>query len=230
MQCAAVLLLEVARQSQHTKDDNAEITSDIQKLLNLLHVMQPQDPVADRAYHVVCRILHNVAPVLQSKAAELLTEGVASQAAAEQSFRPPIAPDTQQQSRASWTPGHFFDGTSSVTDHQYYPQGLNQESQDTSQLSYDHSMYGDFPLPNVTISSTFGNPFINNWDEGVPVIDMQNLWYNPGFPSTDMPEHVGDMNPLLAPYVEQQHPQHQQQPPGSGGTNMPRGQQQQRRE
>lgn len=75
MQCAAVLLLELGYQSRHAKDNNAEITSDIQKLMNWLHTMQQDNPVAERAHHVMRRILQNVAPALQEKAAELLAEG-----------------------------------------------------------------------------------------------------------------------------------------------------------
>lgn len=219
MQCAAVLLLEIGYKSQHTKDHNDAITFDIQKLMNWLRAMQPMDPLAARAYHVVRRILQNVAPTLQTKAAELLTEGGASNTANEQSSGPHITPYRHQQSSANWAQGDFFDGSASVTGNQYYPSGLSQDSsQDTSQFSYDHLMYGGYALQDTHFSSTFGNPFMNSWDEGVPVVDMQNLWNDITFSSSDMPEDVGDTHQYMVP-------QHQQQSSGSAGTNVLLGQQ-----
>ncbi|KAF2625798.1 hypothetical protein BU25DRAFT_345214 [Macroventuria anomochaeta] len=224
MQCAAVLLLEVGYQNRHTKDNNAEITSDIQKLMKWLHAMQPNDPCADRAYHVVRRTLQNVAPALQSKATELLTEGEGSEAADGQSFRPFVSPYRQQQANTNWAQGDFSDGSASVTGHQYYSQASNQDYQDTTQSPRHHSMYGSLPFEDIHMLNTSGNPSINNWDEGVPWAGMQNLWYNPSFSSANMPEDVGDMDLLSTSYTEQEH--HQQQSYDAAGMDMPHGQQQ----
>lgn len=211
MQCAAVLLLELGYQSRHIQDNNAQITTDIQKLINWLHAMQRNDPVAERAYHVMRRILQNVAPALQPKAAELLTEGLASEAADEQSFMPFVTPHKDQHYDVNWAQGDFFDGSASVTGHQYYSQGTNHNRQDTTQPSQDHWMYGSYPPDDLQMSSAFGNPFINYWDEGVPLIGTQNLWYNQGFPSANMPEDLSDMDLFPTPYMEQQHHHHHHQ-------------------
>lgn len=209
MQCAAVLLLEIAYQGQHTKDNNAEITSDMQKLILWLHAMQPSDSVAGRAYQVLRKILHSVAPALQSKAAELLTETTASDTAETEPPRLFNPPYRQQQSRTDWAQGDFFDGSTSGTGHHYYPQAMNWNHQDTLQSSYNHLTYGSFPLEEFHVSNTFGNPFINHWDEGAPVVDIQNLWYNSNYPSADMAEDLGDIN-LMATHVVQED---QRQPP-----------------
>jgi hypothetical protein len=107
---------------------------------------QQNDPVAERAYFVMRRILQNCAPVLRSKAAELLTEGLA----AGESFRPGITPHKDQGASLNRAQGDFFDGSASVTGRQYYPQDLDQNYYDTGQASQDTSMYGnhlleDFP-------------------------------------------------------------------------------------
>jgi hypothetical protein len=208
MQCAAVLLLEIAYQGQHTKDNSAEIMSDMQKLILWLHAMQPKDSVAGRAYQVLRKILHNVTPALQSKAAELLTEDIASGTAETESPRLFGPPHRQQQSRADWAQGEFFDGSTSATGH-YYSQAMNWNHQDTSQSAYNHLAYGGFPLEEFHISNTFGNPFINHWDEGAPVVDLQNLWYDPSYSSAEIPEDLGDMN-LMTTHVVQED---QRQPP-----------------
>jgi hypothetical protein len=204
MQCAAVLLLELRYQSQHTKEDNAPITADIQKLLSWLHVMQQNDPVAERAYFVMRRILQSVAPVLQFKAAELLTEGLA----AGESFRPGITPHKDEGASLNWAQGDFFDGSASVTGHQYYPQDIDQNYYNTAQVSRDNSMYGNYPLKDFQMQSAFGNPFSNSWDE-------QNLWYDSHFSSIDTPRDLSDMQLYPTSYTEpqHQHPQLQSQQP-----------------
>jgi hypothetical protein len=198
MQCAAVLLLELRYQSQHTKDDNAPITADIQKLLSWLHVMEQNDPVAERAYFVMRRILQNVAPVLQPKAAELLTQGLATG----ESYRPGITPHKDQGASFDWAQSDFFDGSASVTGRQYYPQDIDQNYYDTAQVSQDNSMYGNYPLKDFQMQSPFGNPFSNSWDE-------QNLWYDSHFSSINMPGDLSDMQLYPTSYTERQH-QHQQ--------------------
>jgi hypothetical protein len=194
MQCAAVFLLEVGYQSRHIKENNASITADIQKLINWLHVMQQNDPVAKRAHHVVRQILKNVAPILQDKASELLTAGVADSALGGQTSRRLATPDGSQSTDNDWAQGNLFDGSVSVTDHQYISQGADQSYYSIPQSSQDPSMYGNFTLEDLQLSGYFGNPFVNNWDEVTPLAGVQNLWYNIGTDPADQQEDIGDMN------------------------------------
>ncbi|KAF1925796.1 uncharacterized protein M421DRAFT_231773 [Didymella exigua CBS 183.55] len=209
MQCAAVLLLEVGYQSRQTKDNNASITADIQKLINWLQVMQQNDPVAERAYYVVRRILQNVAPVLQEKAIELLAESVASSAADMQIPKRPATAYGRQSTSLDWAQGNFFDGSASATGHQYYAERTDQNYYGTGQFPQDVSPYGSFPLEDLQLSGTFGNPFVNNWDEDMPLAGVQNPWHNPLTSSTDQQDDLSNMNLYPVSNVDQGHQQGQ---------------------
>jgi len=210
MQCAAVLLLEIGYQAQHTKDDNASITADIQKLINWLHVMRQNDPVAGRAHHVVRRILQNVAPVLQDKAAELLDSGSADSASNRQIPGFHDISHGVQNDVVDWAQGNLFDGSASVSGHQYYPQDVDQSSFGSAQPSQDYSAYRDNARDNLRLSGTFGNPFINNWDESIPLGGIQSPWYNASTLQANQEEDIGDMNLCPGSNVEQFRPQQQQ--------------------
>jgi hypothetical protein len=203
MQSAAVLLLEMGYQTRHLKDNNASITADIQKLIKWLHAMQQNDPVAERAHHVVRRILQNVAPSLQAKAAELLDEG---------GLQPGFldTPRGGQNTGISWAQGNLFDGSASVSGHQYYPHSTDQRYFGTAQWSQGYSSYGNLPLDDLQLSGTFGNPFINSWDEGVPLAGIQNQWYNTGTAAVDPEEDTGDINLYPGANGEQVHLQQPQ--------------------
>lgn len=210
MQCAAVLLLEVGYQSRHTNDNQASITNDIQKLISWLHAMQQNDPVADRAYHVVRRILENVAPFLQDKATELLADVVANSALDAQRHKHFTARHVNQSTGLDWSQGNFFDGSASVTGHQYYPQGINQNYSGTAQSTQDHALDGGYSFDDLQMSGTFGNPFVNNWDEGVPFSGVQNLWFN-SIPdtTTDQEEDLSNMNLYPGSNMQQRYEEQQ---------------------
>lgn len=216
MQCAAVLLLEAGYQNQHTQDNNSEITSDIQKLIVWLHAMGQNDPCADRAYGVLQRILNDVAPFLRSKAKELLTAGAASKDLAEQahdSFAPPFS---QQGTSSDWAQGELFNGSDQLTGHMYYPQTSEQTYQDTSFPLAGWSTYDSMPFDNMRMPNVFGNPFINNWDEAMPLSSLQNLLPNGRSFAPDGQAAAGDMLLPLGMDVQgqqqQQQQRHQQQP------------------
>jgi hypothetical protein len=212
MQCAAVLLLEIAYQQRHSEEHNDKITVDIQKLLNWLRAMQTNDPVAGRAHHVVRRILQTCAPALQAKAAEVLKKGSSSRGADRKISNPFISLYKPPKTDSDWAQGKFFNGSTSSTGHQYYPppQNSDQDHIDPSIPIYGHAAYMKFPTEQFHLMSTFGNPFINNWDEASPVVDVKTLWHSPDFETGgNMLADIGDMD-LLAPYMELQ----QQKDPG----------------
>ncbi|KAF3048640.1 hypothetical protein E8E11_007367 [Didymella keratinophila] len=210
MQCAAVLLLEIGYQAQHTKDDNASITADIQRLINWLHVMRQDDPVAGRAHSIVRRILQNVAPILRDKASELLDKGSADSASNRQTPGFHDASQGNQNNIVDWAQGNLFDGSASVKGHQYYPQDVDQSSFGSAQPSQGHSAYGDDPLADLWLSGTFGNPFINSWDESIPWGGIQSPRFNASTLQANQEQDIGDMNLYPGSNVEQVHPQQQQ--------------------
>ncbi|KAJ4992890.1 hypothetical protein SVAN01_01594 [Stagonosporopsis vannaccii] len=209
MQCAAVLLLEVGYQFQHANDNDAEITSDFQKLILWLHVMGRNDPCADRAYRVLQRILHDVAPLLRPKADELLNAGAARGIPTEQSHDSFTSPFTQQDSNPNWAQGDLFDGSEQSSGHMYYPQTTDHNYQDTLFPLNGWSTNESMPFEYVRMPNMFGNPFINNWDEGMPLSNLQNLWPNSSSFVHSGPETTGDV--FLSPGVDLQGQQQQQQ-------------------
>lgn len=188
MQCVAVLLLEMAYKARHTKNNHGEIEADIRKLMNWLRAMQSNDPVARRAYHVVRKILQHCAPVLQAKAAELLSEDSPSQPAGHDTFRSFDSTPSMQNPGLDWSQGQFYDESNSMFGHQYYQSGPASTS------TYD-AVYANLAEEQTYRPSTFGNPFVNYWDEGMPAFNMQDLWSNPShLPNTDYLGDLGDMD------------------------------------
>lgn len=213
MQSAAVLLLEIGYQTRHVEENNASITADIQKLIVWLQAMQHNDPVAERAYHVVRRILQSVAPILQDKAAELLDEGQAYSVSDAHTPRTSDTPHGGQDTGVNWAQGNLFDGSASVSGNQYHPQSADQSYFDTAQSSQGYSAYGNYSLDDLQLSGTFGNPFINSWDEGIPLAGIQNPWYNAGTAAVGHEDDIGSMSLFPGTNGEQaqlQSPQNQQ--------------------
>src|SRR5690242_10426297 len=178
MQCAAVLLLEVGYRNQHTQDNDTEITSDIQKLIFWLHAMGQNDLCADRAYRVLLRILTDVAPFLRPKANELLNADAISHIPTGQSHDAFTSPFSQQGNNPNWAQGDLFDGSEQPHGHMYYPQSTDQNYQDTLFPLNGWSTNDSISFDDVRIPNNFGNPFVNNWDEGMPLSGLQNLWPN----------------------------------------------------
>lgn len=207
MQCAAVLLLELCYQNQHTKDNNAEITSDVQKLIGWLHALSQNDPCADRAYAVLQRILHDVAPYLRPKATELLKTGTADDIQTEKYHNSFIYPHAKQSTDSNWVQGNLFDGSEESSGHMCYAQPGYQNYHDTmfppnGWPTQDTTSFDDMRMPNM-----LGNPFINNWDESIPLNGLHNLWWpnSRSFTSSD-PVSTRDMylNPNLDGQEQQQ--------------------------
>lgn len=176
MQCAAVLLLEIGYQNQHVQDDNAEITAGIKKLITWLDAMSQNDLCASRAYNVLLRILKDVAPFLRTKADELLT-GTATRGNTSGQTHDTFVPSFPQQSTdPNWAQGEFFDGSGQAGGHMYYSQSSDQSYQDTFFLPSGYSNYDAMSLDDLRMPNMFGNPFVNSWDQDMPMSGLQNLW------------------------------------------------------
>lgn len=153
--------------------------------------MKHNDPVAKRAHHVVRRILQNVAPILQEKAAELLDGGPAESASDTETSRFLDSSCGPQNFRVDWTRESLFDSAAPGSGRQSYPQSSDQSYVGTAQSS---QVYFGYPLDDLQLSGTFGNPFINSWDERIPLAGIQNQWYNTGTAAANQEEDIGDMD------------------------------------
>ena len=206
MQCIAVLFLEIANQDRHTEEHVTQIIGDIKKLMSWLRVMQNNDPVASRAYHVVQKILHNAAPTLRHKAEELLDEVLVNRQAADEQAFEGFGSTYTQPSDLNWAQGEFFSGNPPTTGRHYYPseEAVSQHQGYAPSYSIDQSMYAGFPTEQNRMPSAFGNPFLNSWDEEPPVADMHNLWLYPSFTGNSL-EDLSDMDLLAMPNGPQQY-------------------------
>ncbi|KAI4953081.1 hypothetical protein J4E86_006620 [Alternaria arbusti] len=152
MQSVAVLLLEMAYEGKHLKDERDDILTCIKKMIRWLRAMKVSDPVAARAHDVVYKILNTCAPALREQVKELIADdtGWTSQ---------PAKPTRSAPQSTSWEemPPNF-------------PPPLSQDHFMDPLLPY--------PLPEQQPTSfAFGNPFMTNFDQGVPLVDMQQLWW-----------------------------------------------------
>lgn len=179
MQSLAVLLLDMAyrgKKSQSTEHDPH--IGCIKKLNRWLRAMESQDAVAKRAYHVIWKILKTCAPVLQNQANELLTEdGDSHDQPQPRMYSPEDKPDAhhdyglwQMEGLANNPPPpHTYDNAN------FTNQSTTGPVQDPGYVPpYPLFMGGQTPAP-----MTFGNPFITSFDQGAPVVSMQDLWMNP---------------------------------------------------
>lgn len=170
MQSMAVLLLEMAYEGKHLKDDKAGVAACIKNLIRWLPVMQAHDPVAARAYSVVWRILKTCAPALQSQANELLAEDPEPiqkrQPTFDNSMKPPR--------REPWQSSHYA-GSQKPDPTTFDPRLL--EPQPINPISGAH--YDTFPfttMDQIQMPQAFSYPFVTSFDQGAPVVNMQNLW------------------------------------------------------
>jgi hypothetical protein len=167
MQSMAVLLLEMAYEGQNLKEAKDDILACIKKLMSWLRSMRDTDPVASRAHSVVYKILNTCAPGLRAQVKELMDDDHGHPSQPE----PPEASQstTTQSQPESWdTPSEpIYPPGSSQTFQQFLPEQL-PDSVYPYPVQYDQSM-----------AFSFGNPFMTTFDQGPPIVDMQNLWWQP---------------------------------------------------
>jgi hypothetical protein len=149
----------------------------IKKLIRWLRAMQHNDPVAARAHHVIRGVLKRCAPALQSQADELLAsyeERTPEPDAYQHRHMPYNGRQTAQVPRDnfqlySMDTGSTFDSQPS----QHYPLDNLLGHQDN---------FDPFYLPDEpTVLMPFSNPFFTDFDHGVPFVNMQSLWNQPGY-------------------------------------------------
>ncbi|KAH7551505.1 hypothetical protein BM1_09821 [Bipolaris maydis] len=194
MQSMAVLLLEMSYEGQDLKDGRENIMKYIKKLMSWLRALRVNDPVASRAHSVVYKILNTCAPILREQVKELMDD--------DDDGRQPSQSWTWERSQnftippqqESWDTSNepVYPAVSSQT----FPPFLSEQFPDPIYpypIEYDQFMA--FP---------FGNPFTTTFDQGTPILDMQNLWWQ----SASSANLSLDPSELVMPYQQQA-----QQPP-----------------
>lgn len=194
MQTMAVLLLEMAYEGQRLKDEKADILACIKKMIRWLRAMQANDPVASRAHDVVYKILNTCAPGLRDQVKELIADDQPFPSQPPVRSEEPTAPP--QSEHWGTTGGGSYPGRTS----QEYPPPL-MEGQ------FANPLY-PYPVPDhQSMTFAFGNPFITSFDQGAPIIDMQNLWWQPppsGNLSLDPSDMVLSQQQLMQQQMQQQ--------------------------
>lgn len=209
MQSIAVLLLEMAYKAGDTNTDAISVVPSIRKLMRWLQAMKNNDPVAARAYEVVWRILKACALILQADANEILAlDG--DEASQANPLQHPQDTFTEQAT-TYWQQPDFFHNPM-VGSGTLDPSSIRQ--QPFEPLSdYQPNMYASSSANQNSAPMPFGNPFFTNFDQIVPVANMQDLWAAPQFFDhfeTDMSDIVYAQNQEEAPHNPERDPFQQQ--------------------
>jgi hypothetical protein len=191
MQSVAVLLLEMTYQKRDTGNSDPKIIAAIKKMMHWLRVMKQNDPVSEKAYKVIRKILLEVAPSLQTLSHELLRYGEGPSAPSEH-----ITPQGSETHIVTQTndhvPRHGVELVSPAASGATVPQlAPQQEWQHSYNLPYDshqipamqdHTIptsFGNHTIPtsfgNHTIPTSFGNPFFTFFDQDAPFANVQGL-------------------------------------------------------
>ncbi|KAF2134944.1 hypothetical protein P153DRAFT_362657 [Dothidotthia symphoricarpi CBS 119687] len=206
MQALAVLLLEMAFQGTQSKNNNAEIFACVKKLIRWLRAMRSNDAVAGRAYDVVWKILKNCAPDLQARANELLADDSESDSDSDNEDEK-YSEDEEADQQTPCQSGFPDSFDPSRQEMAHWPQENYLESPMTSAAPFNTHLFSNQPLdhlpeyqnpyfmpPHVHTPMTFGNPFITSYDQGAPVVNMQDLWPNLTVPLGHTDADYSDMN------------------------------------
>lgn len=216
MQAVAVLLLEMAYENRDMSPTEESMTVSLKKLIRWLRAMQYNDPVARRAYDVVFKILRGCAPSLQAQANELLATDDYEN----------MGPPPQFPVYPSGMPGSQF--ISPVSQNDFYASPIDssamyhppafQHQQLSNQMTGDEFDVPTFISPfEQMIPMVFNTPWHTDFDQGAPVVNMQDLWTNTATTNTSHPGGA-EMNPMQSvPENQDGHidglPLHQEQLP-----------------
>jgi hypothetical protein len=186
MQAMAILLLEMAYDSKDMANDDASIVISIKKLLRWLRTMRVNDPVAAQALVVIKKILRGCAPKLQAQVSDLLdTDGDRTppiprrdqdaRSHHAQNQHQPQQPFANQQPPASWPQGGSFNNPTG--------NNMNFSTNAFQQQPYDPFVAADmYPYtlaPQDQFPMAFSSPFFTSFDQGAPVVELQDLWPSP---------------------------------------------------
>jgi hypothetical protein len=216
MQALAVLLLEL---SYGFQDATPPMTAAIKKLIRWLRAMKRNDHVARRAYDVIWRILKNCAPSLQKQANDLLAQSDVPepQPWGVHNMRSDFNVDRTARNPHQASP---MDATFGGQAFQQQQQPLQQQQLGTFP-GFQDDMTAYFPPDEQLPNMAFGTPFFTTWDQGAPVMSMQDLWNNAGTSNAfdtglagmqiSQQQLADDDDPLNAFPTQQQQQQHSHQ-------------------
>ncbi|KAH7091380.1 fungal-specific transcription factor domain-containing protein [Paraphoma chrysanthemicola] len=172
MQSMAVLLLEMAYGNKDMRGSDPNMTTSIKKLIRWLRAMRHDDPVAARAYQVTWKILKACAPTLQAQANDLLAMEGEDDSPSNTCQYPAATYD--EHNTAHWPQANFYhppvDNSSAFVSPTFDQSTLDP----LTAFPYDSNTFytaDQNPQPMV-----FGNPFFTSFDQGAPVVDIQDLW------------------------------------------------------
>lgn len=208
MQSTAVLLLEMAYRAEEARTGAPPVALSIKKLIRWLRAMQKNNLVAARAYEVLWRILKACAPALQAQAADILAMDVEESEREDPVQQHPqdMFPE-QATATADWHQRGFFQN-STISSGTFDFNSLRGQPFEPSSKGRSDS-YAAPPTAYNAATMPFGNPFFTNFDQVVPVADVQDLWQAPhpqssDYIDTDMPTSFKyAQNRQMAPHVEE---------------------------
>jgi hypothetical protein len=214
MQSLAVLLLEMAYEGKHLKDEKEDIIACIKKMIRWLRAMTANDPVASRAHDVVYKILNTCAPALREQVKELVADDT-------EWMSPPTQPERSGGPYTFTLQSNSWDAPDGTGYSQEMPPNFPPP------LSHEHFMDPllQYPLPaQQSTPYAFGNPFMTSFDQGVPIVDMQQLWWQSA-PLNNLSFNPSEMNLSQQQLMQQQMQlQMQQQMQQAGFTEQQSGQ------
>ncbi|KAI8938874.1 hypothetical protein NX059_004733 [Plenodomus lindquistii] len=180
MQSLAVLLLDMAYRGKKAKGKGTDPHINcIKRLLRWLRAMEAHDAVAKRAYHVIWKILKTCAPVLQDRANEILAEDEEFPNQRQPRMYTPEDIPNEQKQHGLWSmgenPNNILEPSQPLTfEEESFRLQVTSPMQGAEYLQYSHLSQVQMPW-----NMTFGNPFMTSFDQGAPVLNMQNLWEQP---------------------------------------------------
>ncbi|KAF2844188.1 hypothetical protein T440DRAFT_484375 [Plenodomus tracheiphilus IPT5] len=177
MQSLAVLLLDMTYRGKKAKGKEPDPHIDcIKKLIRWLRAMATHDAVAKRAYHVIWKILKTCAPVLQSQANELLAEDVETNNQHHPRMYTPDDVPHGQQHNGLWRKGEQASNAFGQPQPPTFENATFSSQVTSSMQESEFSPYSFFSQDQTQLPMTFGNPFTTGFDQGAPIINMQDLW------------------------------------------------------
>lgn len=189
MQSTVVLLLETTYKTQDNGSSGPTLVPAIKKMIAWLKALQVNNPVADRAYGIIRRILEACTPALQAEVHDLLVSAEEGLSAADESQRSQDPSATQPE--ADWRQSNFANDSvrsSGLFAPEYFQQ---QPFEPTSE--YQSGAFADYSTHRNMTALPFGNLFYTPFDQVTPMVNMEELLAASGY-STGFETHSWSPN------------------------------------
>ncbi|KAF2822877.1 hypothetical protein CC86DRAFT_396455 [Ophiobolus disseminans] len=194
MQAVAVLLLEMSYENRDMKRSEKSMTISIKKLMRWLRAMQYSDRVAEKAYKIIRKIIKGCDPSLQAQANELLALDDY-----DTGDRPPQTqgrPFDRSGTRSTPQMAHNSFHSDLLPTSASFGPILQQQDPMNHTTGYQDNMDFLFTPDEPMMPMSFGTPFFTSFDQGAPVLNIQDLWantgpsaFNPNYATTAFPQN-----------------------------------------